>query len=223
MKNLILFVLALIFILTLSNSHAYVKMYNADIRLATQVVLEKQLILNPVAANTNGVISAHAGATSAAAVTLSSGLTNPSVPRNLVITPGGTTADVAACVIVVNGKDIHNDSISESLTFANDASTAQTGTRAFKSISSVVFPASCEDGGFAATWSIGFGEKLGLNKCLDNAGDFAWSTVSGAYESTRATVTANASSVSLNTADFNGTMNGSADFNAYYVQNFRCL
>lgn len=194
-----------------------------DIKLPTQAILEKQTFSDLRAADTNYVLNGHAGATSAAAVTITSGITNPDAPRNLVITPGGTTADVAGCTITVTGKSYLNDTITETFVIADNQSTATTGSKAFKTVTSIALPANCEEDGFDATWSVGLGEKIGLKRCMNYTGDFAWSTVAGTYESTRATITADEDEVEKNTVDFNGTMNGSNDFQAYFIQNFRCF
>lgn len=201
---------------------AAIKPVYQDMKLPTQQMIEKQTITNPAAAGTNQILSASAGATSAAAATITSFAAQPDVPRNLVITPAGTTGDVESCTVVVNGTDFYGASLSESFVFSADASTATTGAKAFKTVSSVVFPANCESGGFAATWSIGYGEKLGLKKCLAQAGHILFSTLNGAKEATAPTIAASASAVSGNTADFNGTMNGSNDFELFFIQNFAC-
>lgn len=194
-----------------------------DLKLPSQKMVEKQAITNPAAAGTTQVLSASAGNTSAAAATVSTFVAQPDAPRNLVLTPGGTTADVAACSVVVNGTDILGNAISESFAFSANASTATTGSKAFKTVTSVVFPAACEDSPFGATWSMGYGEKLGVKRCMDNAGDIFFSLLNGAKEATAPTMAADASVVSLNTADYNGTMNGSNDFVLYFMQNFRCV
>lgn len=202
---------------------AYVVPTQRDLKPATQVMLERQDFGTPVVTTTNYVKTTYAGPTSAAAVVLTSFTAQPDVPRNLTITPTGTTGDVESCAIVVAGTNILGRTISETFTFAADASTAQTGSKAFKTVTSVTWPASCESGGFAATWIIGVGEKIGLKRCMAIAGDWAWSSVGGAYETTRATIAASASAVESNTADFNGTMDGSARFLGTFVQNFACL
>jgi hypothetical protein len=194
-----------------------------DMKLATQQLVEKQTFTDPSVAGTNQILNAHAGATSAATVTVTTFAGQPDIPRNLIITPGGTTNDVEACTITVNGTNIFNRAISEDFAFEENASTATTGSKAFKTVTSVVFPADCESGGFAATWSIGRGEKLGLQRCMASPGHLVFSTVAGAYETTRATVTADVDEIEKNTVDFNGTMNGSNDFEAFYFQNFRCF
>lgn len=218
LKGLIIFTITMFGLFV----HAYVVPTYRDLKPATQVMIERQNFGAPVVATTNYVKTTYAGPTSAAAVTLSSFTAQPDVPRNLTITPTGTTADVEACVITVNGTNYLNKAISETFTFIADASTAQTGNKAFKTVTSVVWPANCESGTFAATWIIGVGEKIGLKSCMANAGDWVWSEVGGVYETTRATIAASATAVESNTADFNGTMNGSSVFLGHFVQNFVC-
>jgi len=202
---------------------AYVVPTYRDLKPATQVMLERQDFGTPVAASTAYVKATFAGNTTVTAVTLSSFLAQPDVPRNLTITPGSTTADVASCSIVVSGTNFFGASISETFVFADNASTATVGAKAFKTVTSVVFPASCEDSPYTATWTVGVGEKIGAKRCMAIAGDWAWSSVAGVYETTRATVVADADEVEKNTADFNGTMDGSARFLGTFVQNFGCL
>ena len=225
MKKALLLLVAtfMIFIVCVSAYALPLQRSFQDIKLPTQAMIEHQDIINPVVADANGVLNANAGPTSAAAKNVISGFTNPDVPRNLVITPGGTTVDVKGCTVTVTGTNFFNKAIAEDFVIADNQSTATTGAKAFKTVTKLAFPADCEEGVFGANWSIGVGEKIGLKRCLNVAGDFAWSTVSGAYEATRATVVADVDEIEKNTADFNGTMDGTADFQAYFVQNFRCF
>jgi hypothetical protein len=220
MKTFLFFV----FLFVTMTVKAYVVPTYRDLKPATQIMIEKQDFGTPAAAGTADILSANAGTvTTSAAKTVSTFLAQPDVPRNLVITPAGTTTDVESCVIVVSGTNYFGRAISENFTFAANASTATTGSKAFKTVSSVVFPVDCESGGFGATWSVGFGEKIGLKRCMDFAGFWAWSTVGGAYETTRATIAADADEVEKNTADFNGSMDDSTQFYGFFHQNFRCL
>lgn len=205
------------------NAHAAVDRLSMDIKLPTQKVIEVQNLGALAAASTTNIKSGFDGPSSAAAVTLTSFTAQPDVPRNIQITPGGTTTDVEACSIVVSGTDYYNQPITETFAFLANASTATVGAKAFKTVTSVFWPANCESGGFAATWSIGQGEKIGLKNCLDTTGDFIQSSVAGVFEATRATLAADPANVSGNTADFNGTMNSTNVFRAYFMQNFRCL
>lgn len=215
--------ISLLMIMTVAfNAEARAKRMSSDMKLPTQQMLEKQTITNPAVAGSGDVLSAHAGATSAAAVTVSTFVAQPDVPRNLVMTPGSSTADVAACDIVITGTNIFDAAITETFTFANNASSATTGAKAFKTISSVAFPASCEDNTFGATWSIGYGEKLGLSRCMGVKGDLIRSIKDGTLEATQPTCVADDDEIEKNTCDVNGTMDASADWIFYFIQNFRC-
>lgn len=203
---------------------AYVVPTFRDLKPATQQMVEKQDFGLLAASSTAYVKAAdYAGPTSAATVTLSSFNAQPDVPRNLVLTPGTSAGDLAACTVVINGTNYFGKAISENFVFAGGALTAATGAKAFKSVTSVVFPANCETGGFATTWSLGIGANIGLKNCIATDGDWMQSSVGGTYESTRATMAASATSVESNTATFNGTMNGSNRFLGYFMQNFACL
>jgi hypothetical protein len=222
MKKLYLCFITLLLVFAV-NSFASVQRIFQDVKLPSQEVLEHQTFTNIQAAGTTGIISANAGPTSADEIVITTGITNPDQPRNLLITPAGTTADVAGCTVAVAGTNIFGVAITEDFVIADNQTTATTGSKAFRTVTSITFPDNCEEGTFAATWDIGQGEKIGLKRCIDQAGDWAWSVVAGAYESTRATVAADADEVEKNTADFDGTMNGANDFDAYFIQNFRCL
>ena len=194
-----------------------------DVKLPTQGVIEQQAFTDLLAASTTRIVTTTAGATSAAAATLTTFTAQPDSARNIVITPAGTTTDIENCIITVTGTNIFDRSISEAFTFAANDTGAQTGAEAFKTVTSVAWPANCESGGFAATWSIGIGEKIGLKRCMAEAGAWLHSSLNGAKEGTAATVVADADEVEKNTADFNGTMNGSNDFKSYFVQNYGCF
>lgn len=194
-----------------------------NIRLpSSQVVLEHEIITTPIVATTNYIKTTYAGPTSAAALVLSSFTHQPDVPRNITITPTGTTGDVESCVITVAGTDILGKAISEDLTFAANASTIQTGNKAFKTVSSVTWPANCESGGFGATWIIGVGSKLGVKRCTINAGALDHGVFNGATEATQGTFASSATVASLNTYTPNGTMDASKNVEVYYSQNFAC-
>lgn len=196
-----------------------------DAKFPTQQMVEKQSFDNVLASNASTVkASGYAGPTSAAAVTLSSFDAQPDVPRNLSITPGGTTGDIESCVIVVSGTDYQSHSISENFVFAADATNKVSGLKAFKTVSSVLWPADCESGSFAATWSIGTESSLGLKRCINNAGDFFFSLLNGAKEATAPTLHPSGdSSVASNTVLFNGSLDGVNDFVLYFMQNYQCF
>src|SRR6185312_17337342 len=100
-----------------------------------------------------------AATSSAAGSTVTAGITNPDSPRNVTATPGGTTANVLAVQVVVNGTDIFGQPLTETLpAFTAGAATAVTGSKAFATITSIVIPTV----GAATTVAVGLGSKLGL-------------------------------------------------------------
>lgn len=213
----------LILTITIFSTTAFsipIKRQFRDMKLVSQQLIEKQVITDPAVAAADDILSDDAGNASAAEVIQTTFDAQPDVTRNISITPTGTTADVAACTINVIGTDFHGQSINEDFAFSANASTATVGAKAFKSIVSVTFPAACEDSPYGATWDVGYGEKLGLKRCLDQVGHVVMTTVSGAFEATRATIAKDAANIEGNTADFNGTMDGSADFEIFFFQNF---
>ena len=193
-----------------------------DMKLATQQLIEKQTISSPIAANVSNLVALDDGPDSAAAATITSFAASIDVPRNITLQGSSASwADIAGCTVTVNGTDFHGQTISEDFVVADDDSALKTGNKAFASLTSVSFPASCEEDTFGATWAIGSGEKLGLKRCLDQPGHVIQSTVGGVYEATRPTMASNESNIESNTADFNGTMDGSTDFEIFFMQNFR--
>jgi len=203
---------------------AAIRPYYQDIKLPTQGMIEVQAVDDLAAASLSDILSANAGqTTTVTAVTVTSFLAQPDVPRSLRVTPGGTTSNVAACTIVVSGTNYFDASMSENFTFTNNQSQTVEGSKAFKTISSVVFPVDCEDVVAGATWSIGSGHKIGLKRCITNPGHVLYTTAVQLFESTRATVAASTTAVESNTADFDGSMNGANDFEIFFIQNFQCL
>ena len=214
------FVVLIFTIFSLNAFSIPIKRQFRDMKLATQRLIEYQLISDPAAAGTTDILNANAGIVDTNPVTITTFITNPDVTRVLRLTIGGTAADIGSCTAIFNGTDFHGEAISESFSvIANTSGTAQ-GTKAFKTITSFVLEAACEDSPYGAVWSIGFGEKLGLKRCLDQAGHVVMSTVAGAKEATEPTIGVDASNIEGNTADFNGTMNGSNDFEIFFFQNY---
>lgn len=189
-----------------------------NIKLPTQFMLEHQKVSAPATASSAAAIMA-ATLGSSVPVTVSSFAAQPDVARNLVITPGATTADVKAGSVVVTGTNIRGQVISESFVFVDNQSSAVTGNKAFKSVTSVLIPV--QDSPYGATYSIGTGTKLGLNKCMDAAGYIIKSLVDGA-DITGVTIAASATDISSNTIIPNPAPNGSRVFDFMFVQNWRC-
>lgn len=202
---------------------AYVVPTYRDIKPASQVMVEKQDFGTPIASAATTVLSSVSGPTTGSATTVSTFAAQPDVARNLFLTPGGTTGDVESCAAVVTGTNILGRAVSETFTILANQTSATVGAKAFKTVSSVSFPANCESGTFAATWSLGVGEKIGLKRCMDNAGAYLHSVFAGAKETSSTVVVGSTSAVEQNTVDLAGTMDGSARFYGYFFQNFSCL
>lgn len=205
-------------------AQAATKPYYQDIKLPTQKMVERQAFTNLLAAASTRVLNASAGPTSAAAATVTSFAAQPDSPRNLTLTASAPDYNkLNACDVTVTGKDINDNALTETLSLDAGQSTQEVGTKAFKSVTSVAWAASCEASPYNVNYYLGIGEKIGVKRCLDAKGHIFHSTLNGDKEGTAPTMTVDASTVSLNTADFNGTMDGTSDFELFFMQNFRCL
>lgn len=198
-----------------------------DIKLPSQKVIEFQVWSRPAAQNTTGILSHNAGPTDANALVISSFDGQPDYARNLILTPevgsGATASTVQSCLVNVAGLDINGQSISENFVVSDNTVTAVTGNFAFKSVSSVSFPAGCEASAYGIKWNLGWGVKLGLKACVDHPGDLSWGETGGVFDATRATMATNGStSVRASTIQFNTSPNGVRDYKAAFVQNYAC-
>ncbi len=148
----------------------------------------------------------HAAITCSATLvtTVTTNITNPSVPRNITAMAGGTAGDIKAVQVLITGTDFNDKVITESLpAFTVDTAGIVTGSKAFKTITSISIPAM---DGAGATVAIGFGEKLGLPFKLAN------NTVLKTYfdsvlEATAPTVTVSPTAIESNTVDLNSALN----------------
>lgn len=117
-----------------------------------------------VAAGTStAVLAATNGA--ATAQTVTSGITQPDVPRALSVTVGGTAAGVQQSTIVVTGTNVEGKVIAEGFTATQGSTGTINGVKAFKSITSVLIPAQV---GTSATFAVGTRNILGINHRLFN-------------------------------------------------------
>jgi hypothetical protein len=171
-------------------------------------------LVDLAAADTNDILAAQATSASVT-TTVTSFLAQPAVPRNIVITPGGTTGDVPAGDITVTGTNIKGEAISETFTLSANQSSASTGSKAFATVTSIVFPV--QDGA-GATYDVGFGVKIGLPTTMP-AASVIDCYVDGVRESTAATVAFSTTAVESNTVQTNTAPNGSRDFIILYIPN----
>ena len=221
MKYLSILLFSFLFFLNTAEARRYQRP-RIDLKLPTQVISEKQEWTDVLATQESVIVQTIDGPSSASAVTVSSGIGTLDYPRNLTVTSNGTTADVAACVITITGTDYNNDTITEDFTFSANEAATKTGTYAFRTVTSIAFPASCEDSPFGATWSVGSGEKLGISRCMATAADWSIASSGGVKEGTAPTVVADTDEIEKNTIDFNTAYDGSADFKFYFFQSFGC-
>lgn len=218
MKHLLL-ILILLFSIS-GFSKTYDRNFGRDLKLPTQKMLEYNRVAVPAALSTTLILATEAGDTTGATKTVTTFVAQQDVARALIVTPQGTTADVKEGNVVITGTNIKGESISENFAFLDNASGATTGAKAFLTVTSIVFP--IEDAPFGATWDVGTTDKLGLNKCVAQAGDVAWTVFGGTLEATNATCVIDVDDMEGNTCDPSSACNGSnVDF--YFIQNYRCF
>lgn len=158
---------------------------------------------NATAANAMGIHAAVVDNGTQQVITTN--LTQPSVPRNITATAGGTAADIGAIQVIIEGTDYADNLISETLpAFTVGTAGTVTGAKAFKTITQIIIPAHV---GIAATTSAGFGEKLGLPfKLAHNTVQEA--LLNNVKEGTAPAVTTDANNIDGNTFDLNSALSG---------------
>jgi hypothetical protein len=197
--------------------------FDSNIRPATgsqQVIPEYQSVGSPALASTTAVHAAIPNTSTTAASVVTTGITNPVVPRNLTVTTGGSTGDCKAGNVTITGKNILGRTMSEDFAITDDQAGTTTGNKAFKTVTSISVPK--EDSPAHCTFAIGTGSKLGINRCMSVAGDFGHATFNGVKEATAPTIAASSTAVESNTATLNSTLDGSAVKFLFY-QNYLCL
>ncbi len=153
-------------------------------------------------------------ATSASVVTnFTTFAAQPDFARVVSITPGGTTADVAAGNYVITGTDIRGNVITDTLVFSANDTLKQVSVKAFKTVTNVLLP--IQDGA-GATFSVGVEDGLGLDRCMVG-NEVVLATLDGTFETTRPTVTYHATDISKNFVDPNTALDASKDLVVVYV------
>lgn len=167
------------------------------------------------AAKADGIVKAAEGPSGAEAEPLivTTFLAQPDWPRNITVKVSATTpADVAAGNIVVKGKNIAGEEITENFAIVADTPATKTGAFAFAEITSVTIPV--QDGG-SVTVDVGWGDIFGLPyklyadelvilKLFDKAAD-------------NATIVNDAVYIEKNTVDMSGTPDGLKDIDLYVI------
>jgi hypothetical protein len=160
-----------------------------------------------VAADTDGVHAAIA-CSADSAVTVTTGFTNPAVPRNITATVAcDTAANIKAVKVKVTGTNYLDEAITEELTaFTDNTAGSVTGDKAFKTVTKVEIPAM---DGAGVTVAIGFGDKLGLPfKLAHNTLLYKKTFLNNALEGTEPTVAVSATAIESNTIDLNSALDG---------------
>lgn len=136
--------------------------------------------------------------------TVTTAITSPLAPRNIIAVAGGTAADIKAISPVIHGTDFNGAVISETLPAftVNTAGTVE-GSKAFASVGTIVLP---PHDGTLATTSFGWGDKLGIPDMLSR-NTVILATLDGVYETTRPTVAFSGSVLASNTVDLNSALN----------------
>lgn len=168
--------------------------------------LARITIDNAALASTTAV---HASAVCGIAQTvITTGFTNPVTPRVITLTSGGTADDIKAVQAVVEGTDIDDQPLSETMPiFTVNTATTVTGLKAFKTVTKVTVPAM---DGAAAEVAVGTGPALGIPYKLQFAADIRQAYFDGAVE-TLAAVTVSATDLCLNTVTTTTALNGAKD------------
>ena len=143
-----------------------------------------------------------------AQTTISTAITNPVTPRVITLTSGGTAADIKAVQAVVNGTNMADEVISETMPiFTVNTATTVTGLKAFKTVTSIVVPAM---DGAAAEVAVGTGPALGIPYKMEFATDVLKCYFAGAAE-TLAAQTVSATTLELNTVTTTTALDGAKD------------
>lgn len=161
----------------------------------------------PAAASATAV---HAAISTAAVIT--TGITNPDVPRNITITGAGSSHSASGNV-TINGTDIRGNTISEAI--ALNSNTTVAGSKAFKTVTSIDTSAvSGIDSNDTVT--IGIGTKIGLDRLMTDNGVFL-ATVDGAADSALPTVAFSSSNIANNTVVFATAPNAAHNYVVTFV------
>ncbi len=164
-----------------------------------------------VAADTDGIIDGAEGPNGeeAEALILDSGdlIKQPPCARNLTVTIAATTAgDVSGNDIIITGKNLNGDAISETFAVTADTPATITGSKAFASIDTITIPV--QDGASVMV-DVGWGDKLGIPyKLAHNTICYKNTYLDNVVEATEPTVTVSATVLESNTIDLNSALNG---------------
>lgn len=183
---------------------------DAGIIGSTRAFLARLIYSALATASTTGV---HAAVTDTGVEqTITTEITDPDYPRVITATAGGTAADIKAIQVVVVGTNYANEAIAETLpVFTVNTAGSVTGTKAFKTITSITIPAHDSTG---ATTAIGFDKAVGIPYKLPHS-----TVIKAALGTTNdtGTITADSTDLEKNLFTASGTPNGAKDLNVYII------
>lgn len=166
----------------------------------------RQPFAAPATASTTAI---HAAANSTAVLT--TGITNPDMPRLLTVVSAGSGHN-AAGTVTINGTDIRGNTISDAIVL--NGNTAVAGVKAFKTVTSIDL--SGVTGNDANnTVAVGTSAKLGLSRICQEDSAFLGSS-DGVFEATRPVITKHATDISQNVVSFNTAPNGAKNLTVWY-------
>jgi hypothetical protein len=152
-------------------------------------------------------------ATSSSLVTTITPSAQPDFARIISVTPGGTTADVAAGSYVLTGTDIRGNVITDTLTFSANDTLKQVSVKAFKTVVSLLCP--IQDGA-GATFSIGVEAGLGIDRiCAENV--VITGSATGTVEATKPVITYDSTDIAKNYVTFTTSLNAALNFALWYL------
>ena len=136
--------------------------------------------------------------------------------RNVTVTQTAVDAEDTNGTIVVVGKDLAGNTITETLT--PNAGETVAGTKAFAEITSITGAGWAVDAseGTKDKITVGFGALIGLPDKLTDTAQVLAASLNNVKEANAPTVTVSASALELNTVDLSSALNGSP-VKIYYV------
>lgn len=130
--------------------------------------------------------------------TVTTGLANPDFPRAVRLAP--TTSQAATGNVVVNGTNQFGVSVSDTIALGGTGAPVN-GVKAFKTITSIVLPASTSgSGGAAFSLTVGLSNVFGLDRAPASVAGRIGAVVNGTVESTQPTLNVANATCSFNTS-----------------------
>ena len=169
-------------------------------------MIRKHVFAAPAAANNTGIHAAITLPTSGTTV-VTTGLTNPDVPRTVRLKGNATTVQ-GLTPVVVTGTDWKDQPLTENVTMGGAFATPTDTVNAFKTVTSVTVPTR---GASGDTISVGFGPSLGVGSYLDAYSFLPFTS------SLITSYTYDSAVISKNTVLLAATLDGSTDQCVFYV------